>query len=60
MKTPEIVEKDVEDYKQNRKKMYLEEQAEKGTIIMKDNLSDILNHQNNQLLDTAHTKQTRY
>ncbi|GAA5806758.1 hypothetical protein MFLAVUS_000106 [Mucor flavus] len=52
MKTPEIVEKDVEEYKQNQKKKYFE-QAEKGTIIMKDNLSDILlNHHNNQLFDT--------
>lgn len=53
MKTPEIVEKDVEEYKQNQKKKYFEQAAEKGTIIMKDNLSDILpNHHNNQLFDT--------
>lgn len=31
MKTHEIVEKDVEEYKQNQKKKYFE-QAEKGTI----------------------------
>lgn len=52
MKTPEIVEKDVKEYKQNQKKKYFE-QAEKGTIIMKDNSSDILlNHHTNQLFYT--------